>query len=866
MFILKSFFAEPAAIFRPFGNGSATGRVLALITAMAGAVLMALQPVQAQEADFRATLYETRYPDKSGGNTGTQTGDVIILAFKPNLGSGRAAVGPSTSSYKTFIFTSKFAGITDLVDGDLTDRATTHYTADDRPNLRPPSVSTATSAGAADVSAALAADTDEIALLLDSAHSFKAGDILTFVSAKLASDGNSIDEADAKQQFTVSLEEFDWGADHLYSLGIPSMNAGDSTVEYSLAGVPGGTDGIGDVSYSFTSGSRINNVDFLNHISGRNVLRVSGATEIPATTQGSCNGHYCLDGYTAIDGNGAQIMREVSVFIVERLDPDDIDSGIPTLQQQVEGGVVVYAKEMFGADSSNLVLMRGKHGEISFGSDGITPTSKDDEGYFVLQFRKPVDTENSGEITLNLHGAAFGDVMAPSHVSVRNGGDNQEIGNAAVQRIQGGNVGDNQVVFRVSSGSTAPIKIGDYIRFEIPALMGTGLGDDEMVFISASVASATKSGNNYFPDGANGVSKCRSERIQGARECIYAKAAQAVDLEVKGYTERAKINVNDRTRAAGAGGNTPNKSVVLTPDAVSGLRANKSANVFDLGMANISLVYSTEIQIRKRDHESWPPTGRDPVPILNAAGEIFAANSVSPNDFFHLRVSPTPSHGALVAATVTGSSYEGLKAVQQAAYQGRLKDVMDLSSGSGGKKTLVKSLLYVPSGAIDSTGATPLEHGEIYNMTASVDFNNASYEDMTSNPNTTLFELSAVQSMAVAYAIPPPSSPDDAFIRIRCEQDAGCDVSLRCSNQTGATWFGELSGRINGKATEVLTAEEIADILSGEGFDATRHWGGPSNGRLSCEVMTRGGDVSTQVLVRSGGILTNNTNISMGTP
>ncbi|MBF2760396.1 MAG: hypothetical protein ISN28_09015 [Ectothiorhodospiraceae bacterium AqS1] len=865
MFILKSLFAEPMAILRPFGIGSATGRVLALITAMAGAVLIALQPVQAQEADFEATLYT-----KADGE------DAIILTFKPSLGSAR---GADTAEHdQVFIFTQKYAGIEGIkrwrestgVSGEQADGGS----AGPFQNLSPPTGSGITTTGAMGLTGnavggagnpfLLTADTARILIDLEDSHTFRSGDILTIVSGKLAPSSTTTLEEESEVQFTIGLEELSWGADDSrYIVGVPQL---ENAAEYPLNEVPGGTDGIGGVSYSFATGSSIDNAAGLSHVTGRNALRVEGDTAPPSSIPSGCSGHYCLSKYTAVDANGATIERTIIVFVVEQLHSDDVASGIPAMQQQLEGGVALYAKEMFGPDSSNVILHRGKYGSIEMTTNTVTETSRTElSGFFVLQFRKQVDTENSGQITLNLHGASLGEVMAPSHVRVMEGGHNGvQIPNVSVQRRQGGNIGDSQVVFQISTGSTDPIKIGDYIRFEIPALMGTDLGDGEMVFISATASSVSKSGSNYFPDGPNGISKCLSERIDGARECIFAKAVEAVTVNVAGYEKRAKINVSDRTRAASPESGTPNVSLTLTPDSVPGLRSNRSATAFDLGRAEISLVHSMNVYVRERAHTSYPPNSETLVPIFNKEGEIFASNSVAANDFFHLRVAPTPGHGALVAAKFeNGSHARELQAVQQAAHQGRLQEVMD-ENGSGGKKTLVKSLLYVPSGAIDSTGATPLEHGQIFNMTAAVDFSNASFEDKTSNPNTTSFELSSVQSKAIAYSIPPPDSADDAFIRIRCENSSGCDVSLRCSNQTGAAWFGELPGRLNHNATDVLTSDEIADILSGEGFDASRHWGGPSNGRLSCEVLTRGGAVSTQVLVRSGGILTNNTNVSMG--
>ena len=83
-------------------------------------------------------------------------------------------------------------------------------------------------------------------------------------------------------------------------------------------------------------------------------------------------------------------------------------------------------------------------------------------------------------------------------------------------------------------------------------------------------------------------------------------------------------------------------------------------------------------------------------------------------------------------------------------------------------------------------------------------------------------------------------------VRITCEAAQECAVFLKCTEfmecdaQTGMRYFGELSGMIDSGATEVLGAEDIANVL---GADAG--W----DGLLSCEVLSTG-EASVQVLVR----------------
>ena len=138
-------------------------------------------------------------------------------------------------------------------------------------------------------------------------------------------------------------------------------------------------------------------------------------------------------------------------------------------------------------------------------------------------------------------------------------------------------------------------------------------------------------------------------------------------------------------------------------------------------------------------------------------------------------------------------------------------------------------LYYVPAGEEN------LKRG-VYRTEFGLEYDRVSHVTPEEQKTTARLEYAGVSR---AYAIiPNPGMIEITRLRIGRDAPQGCTVFLACDAQTGMRYFGELSGMIDSGATEVLRAEDIANVLGADdGWD----------GLLSCEVLSAGevvGDVS----------------------
>ena len=108
---------------------------------------------------------------------------------------------------------------------------------------------------------------------------------------------------------------------------------------------------------------------------------------------------------------------------------------------------------------------------------------------------------------------------------------------------------------------------------------------------------------------------------------------------------------------------------------------------------------------------------------------------------------------------------------------------------------------------------------------------------------------------ARAYAIAPVTAIDESWVRLRCEGQNDCPVTMDCADQSGAEFMAELDSDIAVGATRELRASDILEL-----FEASS-W----SGRLAC--LVRGPErVSAQVWTESGdNVLVNNTAILTST-
>lgn len=890
MFI-KSFFAEPAAVVRPRLIVSAAGRVLAaLFIAAAGLMVSAQsafaqndQPQQGASLRYHATLVNSPSPSEEDARGKAHTDPMIVLKHiqdsdhKAAIGSflvddGNGGLEKNEDERKKYttlrLYTQKSSFISAIMFRANNDSGGPGTGTISRLG-QPPSQRERD--GKPYIEAKSGTGTDESIihkghynLVLDifKNHGFANGDE---IEVRVVKPGVGSAPEVELTLFTMVLNILDFGTDDdIYTINakagenkdypladLPANSRGVGTLAYKLIGGADSTPAFSADAYQFSGAWGSNTEHFTG--SSRNFLRVSGSSETMTSraTSGSRDDENVY--YYIKDTNDAVIRRPYSFYLIAGLKDDDVDDSIPTFEQRmwcgkdncpdngIHGRIRVYAREIFGSDASRLELAR--------------PAATERATYFALRARKRIGPSNTADVTVNLVGAVMAGEMEPRHLRALNGEENP-LPNITVTKKSGGGVGDSSVVYTVETNSQGVIDVGDILRIDIPALTGADLSDGSNVTINAMVHSTRASGSRFnFPTGEEGVSKCLSYRIGQSRECVFATSHDAVKATITAIIgapgDYASINAGDTTSLI-SHGQDPRDAILPINIEAGEYGRSQSGNVNAIAMGAARVVLDVDATYDDVAHKAMQANGT----VFEVGPPTTVTTTIGSG--LILTVSPTPTHGHVVISDTIGSG--GNRQISPVA-SGSTRQRIYLSDG-GEKVSELYEIFYIPS------EITPLSGGATYTLSGEVDLGSDEYqdEDATGSRTVTL-RLHAVEAKAKAYAIPPPSSRDQAFIRIRCEDAGGCDVSLNCSNQTGNAWFGSLESRISPYGTTVVTADIIAQTLASDGFVPSRHWGGPTNGRLSCQILARQNQtITTQVLVRSGDILTNNTHVNQSVP
>ena len=154
---------------------------------------------------------------------------------------------------------------------------------------------------------------------------------------------------------------------------------------------------------------------------------------------------------------------------------------------------------------------------------------------------------------------------------------------------------------------------------------------------------------------------------------------------------------------------------------------------------------------------------------------------------------------------------------------------------------------YVPG------GEEPFNHASEIRLTASVDYSDPSAIDEKDAKATTTFNFDGVESEVLAYAIPFDGNGkgDQANIRVRCENTAGCRVFVECTDDDAMRGFGEAETLVYEQLT-TWSSSRLEEIIGVEN----------ATSRHSCRILSKG-KVRLQHLVRDGSSMTlvNNTYI-----
>ncbi|MBF2760455.1 MAG: hypothetical protein ISN28_09330 [Ectothiorhodospiraceae bacterium AqS1] len=541
-----------------------------------------------------------------------------------------------------------------------------------------------------------------------------------------------------------------------------------------------------------------------------------------------------------------------------------LDTNVPSVCQgdsaagftQLVRNRLVYADELIGTNQTTLQY----------------PSDTTKRPTYEIVARKTIDPGNAGDFTINLQGATFGEDVNVDNVrfvpAPGESGSVTDTSKITIAYERGGLAGSSEVVFNfgvsryTGSTGTAPtnhrIRAGDRFVVTLPHLTQVNL-DQSAVTISSGLLSTQISGTNQFPDGTTAISKCVSDReSSSARSCIYAKSVSVVSmLNLGGQHTVAYIDNRDRTKFAERG---PVTRMSFPPGFNNnGSTTTTHTNVLSMGTVTFnakpipSYPNSNACSDPFKADVNLQPLGKDGNPY-RFGGDDKIVVTLEPN--------PTGANGLLLMRRTKdsngndpGTAVEVIPASANGFAEIGLNDPDNISGEW--------QFFFMP-------GFNEMRYAETRSMMAEVRFGDGDYMNRPSSPASRVITLTidGIGEKALAYALPPPSSSDESFIRIRCEQGAGsnggCLISLECFNHSGDSWFADVSNAIPNGGVTVLNRADISRILAVDGFNPTTDWGNDS-GRLSCQVYTEtDAQVTTQVLVRSGGSLTNNTFVDLG--
>ena len=513
---------------------------------------------------------------------------------------------------------------------------------------------------------------------------------------------------------------------------------------------------------------------------------------------------------------------------------------------QVEVCVVVdvsYAGELFGAGSDDVVLSYAEEEAQDRDTTAGTPCVLDGttNGPKVV-IELPDGTaafSGDAEIRYTLHGATFGQRVSNTDLQAMH-----NAGSISARVIEGGAPGDSSVIFEVEATDFAYSATWDpdgtaggacdaadherveddlkaLLAFAVPplteasaALRGRPSPAAPGVLVSVEVDGTSVSGFPRYP----------------ARQQVYARDANMdgekdADNGVRLLLGKSGMNAVSVTAGNGATG-------TISPESRETLLIS-TAVPFPLNPQQLT-VASVSVGVNGTLHES----DGSPFSVEDNTG----------------RRNDGDGAGSLLVHT-TGDFRDGDMLFWDANGNGRydagmeIDTMMDMSNGSAmadfsldDESLSGGAIIYVPN------GKDPLRSGRIA-TTVSVDYTlstNATPQPAVASAN---LNYAGAEDALLAYAIAPPSNPDDSNIRVRCDKSTPCQVYFACDGADGSGYFGKMDGMIGGRMVDTINADELADVIGADDMDFM--------GRMSCEVIGTG--ISVQVLTRSGDALVNNT-------
>ena len=496
-----------------------------------------------------------------------------------------------------------------------------------------------------------------------------------------------------------------------------------------------------------------------------------------------------------------------------------------------------YAKEVFGADASNVVV-----------------DYDDEEPKITLDIA--VDGPEAGEveegdtadITFALANARFASNVRLSSLQLTAGANMVNVASR-----DDGTRDDSTVTFRIEADQDLPTASTTVsFAFQLPEL--TGLNPGKPVTATVSVDSGGGSG---WPDSdGTGVGAGANTGLENGVLRALGPMPMTGDRPTKPL-----ISFADGLRfvVGGSGGTRMiDVSGGRTDFTTDGVAARTPDGAATLGTVALGLETAAECEADPPPSSCILQPSGDPFSIARRQDGEGSMVVTGTGDF---------RDGDMVWLDADGSrtaqASEMLTMNDDGTASGTF-DIADLAGDSTAARGSIareegiatRTLYYTPNG---EDGLRPSE----YRTRFSVDFDETGNADKAEQVSrfTTVYAMTvdptgagaavAVEATRTAGAVPALTAVDVGNLRIKCEVSSPCVIHLECDDVSGETWFARLDEPIPGRATLHLTASDIAEAL---GISAEEGW----EDSLSCAILGSR-DISVQVLTRSGGVLVNHT-------
>ena len=482
----------------------------------------------------------------------------------------------------------------------------------------------------------------------------------------------------------------------------------------------------------------------------------------------------------------------------------------------VDNAARTFAQEIFGPNSEGVKISIRGHSDVRITYPTGTNVSIASGNYAIFTFRikgaRLAEPVRAGDFTFRLGTAPNAAASGFTFTAGENEG--------------GGLKGDDFVSYRVTS-SAAPgastvlstSTVTNFFRFNVPDLDTVSVAneeesDDRVVTITATVTPPAGSrfgaiANAFpkFPADSTVDNEVTVAMIEPAYSVAVTPASTSMDDHL------GNINLDDPT--------------LLTATSSSPL-----IDVSGIGDAVRKAVKISTVTVSAAAGNQSPATGTGDFSLgttdrLRAAvtGNFAASDTLFLSTTTSGAVTYDEDSDFTLAISSDGTSAEGSRPF----------------SGTGAISVgTAYAVYFVPGGG-------QIRRGSI-GSTYTIDIAAATGRDNSGSGKDLTLEYSGINFTNYAYAVPGPNSIDEGNLRIRCEGASACVVFFRCTDQQGMTIGDFERQNISAGAIEHISARELATML---GVDT---W----NGRLSCSLHSSS-RVAVQLLVRSGGTLTNNT-------